>query len=132
MKVTESVLQQMIRHAITESPKECCGLLSGSTSVIRSLHLCRNELDSVTAFRIAPEQLFEYFRQIRTTRTEFMGIYHSHPKIEAKPSFRDTREFYYFGASYWIISLAETTPEVKSFGWKDGAFHKIEYEIVRE
>ncbi len=46
-------------------------------------------------------------REIRAAGLELLGIYHSHPTGENKPSARDIERAYYPEAAYFIVSRAE-------------------------
>jgi len=131
MRITEAAAEEIILHARTEFPRECCGLLAGKNRIIGCVRRCRNIRDSGSAFEIAAEELFDFFRSIRIAGKEFLGIYHSHPKTAAQPSSRDREEFFYFDASYWIVSLTASKPVLQCFKWEGGGFSEIKYEIVR-
>jgi len=130
LKIEQIVLNQIIHHAESEFPFECCGLLTGIDTTISNFQPCRNTSRSEKSFQIHPKELFDFFRSIRVSELDFLGIYHSHPQATANPSKRDKNEFYYPGISYWIISLAGQTPKVKCYQWMEGEFVLLEYETL--
>ena len=95
----------MEAHARRESPRECCGLLIGSTSTIIEAVACRNvAADPVRRYVIAPE---DYLAQIRRCREagsglHVVGAYHSHPHGAPEPSPTDLAEA--FGQFVYLIA----------------------------
>ena len=105
MRVRAGALQAVAAHAARESPRECCGLLIGSTSTITEAVPCRNvAADPVRRYVIAPE---DYFAQIRRCREvgsglRVVGAYHSHPRGAPEPSPTDLAEA--FGQFVYLIA----------------------------
>lgn len=132
MKIVRPVLQGMIEHAVQEAPLECCGLLSGFGGVIRKSTRLTNEKQSSTEFFAAPGELLDFFKSLRRSGEEFLGIYHSHPCSEPVPSARDEAEFHYPGVSYWIISLKAGTPTVTCWEWRERRFHPRSFQVLEE
>lgn len=130
VRILSDVLQNMIDHARSEYPLECCGLLSGAGSVIDSIHRTPNEKVSTTEFFIPVQDLFQFFRQMRRERRNFLGIYHSHPQGEARPSWRDAREFFYPGTTYWIVSLKSNVPDVRCYKWVKMSFCETPFQAI--
>ena len=105
MRVSDGVLRAVAAHAARESPRECCGLLIGSTSTITEAVPCANAAaDPARRYVIAPE---DYFAQIRRCRERgaglrVVGAYHSHPRSAPEPSPTDRAEA--FGQFVYLIA----------------------------
>jgi [CysO sulfur-carrier protein]-S-L-cysteine hydrolase len=127
--IRRRVIEEIREHAQAEYPRECCGLLTGRGKLIETCLPATNQRAGSRSFFIPVEELFAFFRRLRNTREEFLGIYHSHPHAEAFPSPRDMEEFFYPEVSYWIISLLAPPPEIRSFRWSKMGFEEIEYRI---
>lgn len=127
--VTRKVLQAMRRHARSESPLECCGLLSGRQGVIDRATPAANQRKSPTAFAVPPEELISFFKRLRRDSEEFMGIYHSHPFGQALPSQRDVDEFSYPEVSYWILGQRL---EIHCYRWDGSGFQPHPFKIADE
>ena len=70
-------------------------------------------------------------REFRATGLDFLGIYHSHPHGENKPSPRDIELAYYSEETYFIISPQPDAPKpVRAFSIRDGRAAELEIEIV--
>ncbi|HVA16442.1 MAG TPA: M67 family metallopeptidase, partial [Candidatus Dormibacteraeota bacterium] len=91
----------------------------------------RNVLESATAFEIASAELFQLMRQIRGEDLEMLGIYHSHPRGENRPSPRDIESAFYSEAAYFIVSpLDDAVQPVRAFSIRDGRFTELQIETV--
>lgn len=129
IRVEQGVVHRMITHAVNEKPLESCGLLTRRGEIIDGVQPCTNALRSRTRFEIPPQELFEFFRALRDSGRRFAGIYHSHPKSQARPSSSDSAGFHYPGVSYWIVSLAGEAPRVSCFQWTADEFEPAEFSI---
>ena len=70
-------------------------------------------------------------RRFRASGVEFLGIYHSHPRGENKPSARDIELAYYSEEVYLIISpQPDASKPVRAFSIRDGRTTELEIEIV--
>src|SRR5437899_8749395 len=79
VRIRGEVVTRMIEEARHDPSMECCGLLAGRDAVISEIFPAPNALASPTAFEIAPEVLFRFFRHMHSSAVDHMGIYHSHP-----------------------------------------------------
>ena len=130
IQISFKVLQQMIDHARSEYPQECCGLLSGRDVLIDGICPTVNQKESVREFFIPIRDLFDFFRELRRKRKEHLGIYHSHPYSKPYPSARDISEFHYHKVSYWIVSLKLAKPEVRCFRWGRTGFKDHPFRVI--
>jgi len=121
-----------IREEARRTPElECCGLLAGREGIITRSLPARNALESATAFEIAPAELFQLMRQIRGEDMEMLGIYHSHPRGENRPSPRDIASAFYSEAVYFIVSpVADAAQPVRAFSIRDGRVTELQIETV--
>ncbi len=131
IRVKNEALKQMTGNVLQEPRLECCGLLAGSGGVIARIFPATNEAASATEYSIAPAELFQSMREIRAAGLEFMGIYHSHPNGDNKPSARDIDEAYYPEVAYFIISpQKDTATPVRAFSIRDGKAAELIVQIV--
>src|SRR5438128_559011 len=89
----------MVRHAQTELPNECCGLLAGvrDGEVLRvsAWHPLVNELASPTRYHSKAESLLVAHHAMQDADHEVVAIYHSHPTSEPIPSETDLEQNFY-------------------------------------
>ena len=85
---------------------------------------------SAAEYAIAPKELFRSMREIREAGLEFMGIYHSHPTGDNKPSTRDIDQAYYPDIAYFILSpRKDAAKPVRAFSIRDGKTEELDIQI---
>ena len=108
MTVAPGVIADMLAHAREEAPRECCGLLIGTSDAIERSVRARNLADRATRYLIDPEDHFAAIHAARRNGREVVGAYHSHPSGPPVPSATDRAEAN-SGADfvYVIVSLMD-------------------------
>jgi [CysO sulfur-carrier protein]-S-L-cysteine hydrolase len=132
VRIEARVLEKMLTHARENPAEECCGLLAGRDSVITHAFPAANDSpNSATSYEIAPREILDRIREMRTSGLELLGIYHSHPATANEPSPRDISQAYYPDAAYFILSPQPDAPRpVRAFSIRDGRVTEIEIEVV--
>jgi proteasome lid subunit RPN8/RPN11 len=125
MTISPAAIDVMIAHAREDAPRECCGLLIGSSDRIESAHRARNLEPSAARFLIDPQDHFAAIRAARAAGRAVVGVYHSHPSAAALPSPSDLAEVGYAEYAYAIVSLASNPPDVRVFRLEQGAFAEM-------
>ena len=119
------------QHALRDYPRECCGVLLGSTGggekLVREvipLPNLRNDPQRSGEFMpskdpehesarnryfIDPIDLLRVVKEGRSRGLEVVGYYHSHPDQPAQPSTHD-RELAWAGYSYLIVAVQHGEP----------------------
>src|SRR5712692_3746237 len=116
VRIRGEVVTRMIEEARREQSMECCGLLAGSGLEISAILPARNALASPSAFEIEPQELFRMFRELRASRLDHLGIYHSHPAGDNAPSARDIECAFYPDVAYFVVSpLPDALQPVRAF-----------------
>jgi proteasome lid subunit RPN8/RPN11 len=85
------MLDEMIDHAVTDLPNECCGLITGSDGVATKLYRTRNAEASPFRYNIHPLDLKNALEEADDNGWQVLVIYHSHVASEAYPSPTDVR-----------------------------------------
>lgn len=131
IRVRREILEELLAQARADSSHECCGLLSGREGIIAGIHPATNALASATEYEISPADLFALMRAMRAAGLELMGIYHSHPAGENRPSARDIDRAYYPHAAYFILSPLPSAPRpIRAFAIREGRAEEWEIEEV--
>jgi proteasome lid subunit RPN8/RPN11 len=131
IRLKNQVLEHMADHVLQDPRLECCGLLAGSGRVITRAITTTNAMASATEYAIAPKELFQSMREIRAAGLEFMGIYHSHPNGDNKPSARDIDQAYYPDVAYFILSpRKDAATPVRAFSILNGKAAELNVQIV--
>jgi proteasome lid subunit RPN8/RPN11 len=93
LAIPNSIRAEMVAHARTEHPLECCGLLAGRiedvSGIVVARFAIRNDLASPTEYLTNTRDLLAATRTIRETGLKELAIYHSHPASEPVPSRTD-------------------------------------------
>ena len=130
IRIKNEALKQMTDDILQEPRLECCGLLAGSGRVITRVFTAENAMASAAEYEIAPKELFQSMREIREAGLEFMGIYHSHPTGDNKPSTRDIDQAYYPDIAYFILSpRKDAAKPVRAFSIRDGKTEELDIQI---
>lgn len=98
--------------------------------MIDALRAASNERQSSKEFSVPAQELFIFFKDLRRTGRQHLGVYHSHPASRAWPSPQDVAEFHYPNISYWIVSLENPDPEVRCFLWYQADFREVSVGIL--
>jgi proteasome lid subunit RPN8/RPN11 len=139
LHLSQSVHDQIRRHAEAAYPNECCGvLLGGWAGEIRTI-LETVSVENVSAnpqnhYEISSPDLINILSHARSAALEILGFYHSHPDHPAQPSATDLAEAHWIACSYLITSVrygaAETTNSFLLAGSHEEDKHFTPEEIV--
>jgi proteasome lid subunit RPN8/RPN11 len=104
--------QQLTAHAERGYPNEICGILLGSERdgrrVISDSMPIENSFEAAEQyhrFLITPEDMLRAERLARQQKLDVLGVYHSHPNEEARPSDYDRDHAAWTTWSYIILSV---------------------------
>jgi [CysO sulfur-carrier protein]-S-L-cysteine hydrolase len=121
---------EMIAHARSEAPNECCGILAGVNGKAIKLYRTTNAEHSPFHYTIEPQELLSIYEEIREKGWELLGIYHSHTHTEAYPSPADI-EAALSESLYLIISLSDPDqPLIRGFHINEGKITEDELRII--
>ncbi len=111
-------VDDMLAHARSDTPHECCGILIGKDSRVSEVRRADNTLHSPVMYRIDDRQLLAAVRESEKIGAEILGFYHSHTATEAYPSPTDRRQAMsaWPDVFYVIVSLRdEQNPALRAF-----------------
>ncbi len=102
----ESQKKKLSEHAKNCLPNEACAILLGITNgkgiILKEAVMVDNADASPVEFSIKPDQLFSTYAKAEKNGLEVVGIFHSHPASEAKPSETD-KKFMLVNPGVWLI-----------------------------
>jgi proteasome lid subunit RPN8/RPN11 len=144
IKLGAGLYEEIVRHAESEYPRECCGLLvgriedGGRTRVVEVTHPVENtfEDEGEHYHRMAISPL-EYARAERTHAARGLGVvgnYHSHPNHPAVPSEFDRGHLPPWPTmSNIVVSVIEgKVVELRSWNLESDRSRFNEEEVVRD
>lgn len=121
MRISQSLIDQMVAHAREDLPNECCGMVGGSDGRATAVIPVVNSAASPLRFEMDPQGQYNALKEIEDGGGELLAIYHSHTKSAAHPSQTDVNQAVNWpDAIYVIVSLEdEDAPDVKAYWLKD-------------
>jgi proteasome lid subunit RPN8/RPN11 len=131
IRLARDVAAEVLNHARSNPDEECCGLLAGRHGAITQAFPAQNAAQHpATSYEIAPKELFRTMREIRAGGLDLLGIYHSHPNGDNRPSPRDVERAYYPDAAYFILSPRADAPEpIRAYSIREGRWIQLEVKI---
>lgn len=132
VRVRREVLMKMLGQAAKTPEQECCGLLAGRGGIIGAIFPARNACaNPATGYEIAPRELFQLMREMRALGLQLLGIYHSHPRGENRPSPIDIEQAFYPDTPYFILSpLPDAARSVRAFLLCDGEITELKIQTA--
>ena len=131
VRIRRDLISFLCNEAKRSPLAECCGLLAGRNGNITQAFPVLNAVASATEYEIATDDLFRLMKEIRAAGLQMLGIYHSHPNGENKPSARDIERAYYPDAAYFIISpLLDAPLPVRAFSIRAGQSTELEIQAI--
>jgi proteasome lid subunit RPN8/RPN11 len=118
----------LISHARREAPLECCGFLVGARGRVRFAMAMQNvDPRPRSRYRIDDRQHIQIRRWLRrlSPPLEIVGVYHSHPNGDARPSATDRAEALYPDWLFAIVSLAGRHEDVAVFRITKGRARRL-------
>jgi len=126
-----TVLGDIVDHARRQAPQECCGMLIGDSGDVLECVPARNIADRPTVrFLIDPHDHVQALRSARARGLDVVGFYHSHPRSPAVPSETDLAEATYADQLLLIVSLQQTSPDLRLYWFRDGNFLPVPFVTV--
>lgn len=121
MKISQSLVDEMVAHAREDLPNECCGMVGGRDGEATSVVRVANSAASPLRYEMDPQEQYNALKSIEDEGGELLAIYHSHTKSAAYPSQTDVNQAVAWPDQvYVIVSLADAeAPDVKGFLLKD-------------
>ncbi|HEY6363110.1 MAG TPA: M67 family metallopeptidase [Vicinamibacterales bacterium] len=125
--ITQAALDIIAAHARSEHPRECCGLLVGTTqAILKAVPVENVAADPFRRFEIAPAAYVAEIRRCREQGGEVVGAYHSHPLSAPEPSPTDQEMAF----SDFIFVIAGPVTErrdvdVRAYVLRDGALAEL-------
>lgn len=131
MRISQSLIDEMVAHARADLPNECCGMVGGLDGEASVVIPVVNSAASPLRFEMDPQGQYNALKTIEDDGKEMLAIYHSHTKSAAYPSQTDVNQAVSWpDAIYLIVSLQdEDAPEVKGYWLKDLAIADAELII---
>ena len=130
MKISRALLDQIVAHARSEAPNECCGMVASDDGRAVEVYPAVNAAASPLRYEIDSRELYTIQTEIEDAGWDLGAIYHSHTRTEPVPSQTDINLAFYPEALYIIVGLAGEDPDVRAFRIVDGEVSPAELEVA--
>ena len=132
LRIEQEVIDIIVEHGRAEAPLEACGYLAAKNGVVCKCIAMKNVDASPVHYSMDPAEQFAAARNCRDEGLTISAVYHTHPETAAFPSAEDIKLAYDPAISYVIASLAQSTPDIKSFIIKKNTVAPEQIEIIGE
>lgn len=123
----------MIVQAREAAPVEACGILAGCDGLADKYYPMTNADNSPEHFTMLPAEQFAVVKTMRNQGHTMLAVCHSHPETPARPSQEDIKLAVMPGATYTILSLADSSaPVIKAFQIEEGNVTNVPLEVIKE
>jgi [CysO sulfur-carrier protein]-S-L-cysteine hydrolase len=119
LRLSIEQVDAIVAHALTDAPKEACGLIAGKAEKATSLFPIKNAAaNSQSHYQMDATELLRAYKSIEADGLDCIAIYHSHPKSEPLPSQEDVHaaELNTPNTIHLIVSLKP--PKARLQAWR--------------
>lgn len=130
MRIASELYGEIIAHARSEAPGECCGMVASRGDRAVKVHRATNAAPSPSLrYEIDGAEQYRIQMEIEDADLDLGAIYHSHTRSPPVPSQTDINLAFYPDALYVIVGLADGEPEVRAWAIRDGQVTRAELVV---
>lgn len=129
MQIARELYDQLIAHARSEAPNECCGMVASTEGRAVEIHPAENTAASPLRYEIDGKQQLEILDAIEDAGHDLGAIYHSHTRTAPEPSQTDINLAFYPDSLYLIVGIANAEPEVRAWRIVEGRVSEAELTV---
>ena len=129
MRISRSLVDELIAHAREDAPNECCGMVAADDGRAVEVYRAANAAASPLRYEIDGAEQYRIQMEIDDAGLDLGAIYHSHTRSKPYPSQTDINLAFYPEALYVIVGLAGDEPEVRAFYIRDGQVAEAELDV---
>lgn len=126
MRIARQLLDEIIDHARSEAPIECCGMIASRDGTAVRVYRATNAAASPLRYEIDGAEQYRIQMEIEEAGLDLGAIYHSHTRTEPYPSQTDINLAFYPDAVYVIVGLSGDQPDVRGYDIRDGRVQETE------
>lgn len=136
VRISQSLVDEMVAHAREDLPNECCGILAGPDGEVVKSYRMTNVEASPFRFSMDPGELVAVDSEAGDNGWDLIAIYHSHTQSEAYPSDTDVRiaggtAELWPDTRYVLVSLMDAdNPAVRIFSIERGEVTEEALEVA--
>ena len=122
LRISRSLYDEMVAHALAEAPNECCGIVASVDGSAVRVFAAANAAASPLRYVMDGEDQLRIQEEIEEAGWDYGAIYHSHTRSAPLPSQTDINMAFvqgvgplWPGSLYIIIGVADEQPEVRAW-----------------
>jgi len=120
LRVPRSLIDEIVDHARSEAPNECCGMIAAVDGRAVAVHRVRNSAASPLRYEMDGMEQYRVQTAIEDAGQELGAIYHSHTRSDPYPSQTDINLAFYPDSLYVIVGVKGEEPDVRAWTILDG------------
>ena len=129
LRVPRSLIDDIVDHARSEAPNECCGMVAAVDGRAVAVHRVRNSAASPLRYEMEGREQYRVQTAIEDAGQELGAIYHSHTRSDPYPSQTDINLAFYPEALYVIVGVKGEEPDVRAWTIVDGQVGEAELVV---
>jgi proteasome lid subunit RPN8/RPN11 len=130
LRISRSLLEELVAHARAEAPNECCGMVASRAGEAVAVHRATNTAASPLRYEIDGMEQYRIQTEIEDAGLDLGAIYHSHTRSDPLPSQTDINLAFYPEALYVIVGVKGDEPDVRAWEIVDGRVTERPLDIV--
>jgi proteasome lid subunit RPN8/RPN11 len=129
VRISRSLLDDIVGHALADAPNECCGMIAARDGAAVEVHRATNAAASPLRYELEPGEQLRIETGIEDAGLDLGAIYHSHTRSAPYPSQTDINLAFHPHALYVIVGVAGPEPDVRAFRIVDGEVSEAELTV---
>ena len=137
LAISRPLYDEMVEHALTEAPNECCGIVAAADGIAVRVFRARNRHASPLRYELEGADQIRIQQEMDTRGWDYGAIYHSHTRSDPIPSITDINMAFvpnigpiWPGTVYLIVGLAGGEPQVRAWRIESSTPEEVELAIV--
>ncbi len=130
MRIPSGLLADLISHAQTDAPNECCGMIAAADGQATRVYRTVNTAASPLRYEMDGREMLRVMNEIEDAGWDLGAIYHSHTRSPPLPSQTDINLAFYPNSLYVIVGVAADAPEIRAFRIVDAQVEEVELAVV--
>ncbi len=129
LRLTPTLLEEMIDYVDQRVPLEACGLLAGHKNQAELMIGVLNQAQSPVRFVMDPYEQLQAFDWIESQGLDLVAIFHSHPTGPETVSPTDIAEAAY-AVVHIVLSHQAGAWHARGFWIEDNQVHEVDLQVI--
>jgi [CysO sulfur-carrier protein]-S-L-cysteine hydrolase len=137
LKISRSLYEEIVAHALEDAPNECCGIVASLDGEATAVYRARNALASPLRYEMDAADQVRIQEEIDARRWDYGAIYHSHVRSAPYPSQTDINMAFipevgplWPGSVYIIVGIAGDQPDVRAWRIESNTPEEVVLSVV--